>query len=110
MDYVNSGILRLLKKKENTFYELEKYKSMDSIMPFLQTDLLVEEISNLKIKHISGGGISVEQLVKKIDKDRYSALAYMLWYVHEFESKIKIKSQNTNASLLEFRKPKLLRK
>lgn len=110
MDYVNSGVLRLLKKKENTFYELEKHNFMNDIVPFLQTDLLVEEISNLKIKHISGGSISVEQLVRKIDKDRYSALAYMLWYVHEFESKIKIKSQNTNVSLLEFRKPTLLHK
>lgn len=107
MDYVNSGVLRLLNKKENTFYEAEKNNFENNILPFMQTDLLVEEISNLKIKHISGGNITVEKLVKKIDKDRYSALAYMLWYIHEFESKIKQKTTN-NPAIIKFRKPKLL--
>ena len=51
-------------------------------------DLLFEEISNLKLKFLSRDMITVEKVVKKIDKDRYSALVYMLWYVNEFETKL----------------------
>ena len=54
----------------------------------MQTDLLFEEISNLKLKFLSRDMITVEKVVKKIDKDRYSALVYMLWYINEFETKL----------------------
>ena len=40
-------------------------------------------MSNLKLKKTTNA-ITVEQVVKKIDKDRYSALAYALYYISQF--------------------------
>jgi ribonucleoside-diphosphate reductase alpha chain len=84
VDAVDSGRLRLLKKKHETEIEAEsvdKDTFQDKVVPHIQTDLLVEEISNLKIEHTTGGGIRVEKVVRRLDKDRYSALAYLLWYI-----------------------------
>jgi len=107
MDYVNSGVLRLLKKKEDSFYLSERANPQSDILPFVQTDLLVEEISNLKIKHLANGNFTVERLVKKTDKDRYSALAYVLFYIHEYQSKLRIISSDYSAPLFQFRKPNI---
>lgn len=80
MDYVETGKLRLLEKKLLTEYSEED-------MPFLQTDFFVEEVANLKLKHLSNGGLSIERLVAKMNKDRFSAVQYALWYVKTYMDK-----------------------
>ena len=77
MDYVETGKLRLLVKKEIVDYENDD-------MPYLQTDFFVEEVSNLQLKHLSNGGLSIDRLVKKMDKDRFSSVQYGLWYIKEY--------------------------
>ena len=90
IDMVESGKLRLLEKRtDSDFTDADRENYKEFVVPFVQTDLLFEEISNLKIKHMQNGALSVEKVVRKLDKDRYSALAYMLWYINEFESKVK---------------------
>ena len=106
IDMVDSGKLRLLEKKtDNLISENKDFKS--EILPFAQTDLLFEEISNLKLKNVDNGkALSVERVVKKIDKDRYSGLVYLLWYINEYESKIYQPKQSITPNL-QFRKPQL---
>ena len=43
-----------------------------------------EEIANLKLKQLPNGNVTIERVVKKMDKYRVSALIYVLWYINEF--------------------------
>lgn len=88
IDAIESKKLQLLDKKSNADYDTqdkEHFKTM--ILPHIQTDLLLEEIANLKLKVMQNGKYSVEQVTKRVNKDRYSAVAMGLWYIREFEDK-----------------------
>ena len=83
---VDGGKLRLLEKRQNTDYDInDKQNYIENILPYINTDFLIEEVANLKLKQ-SGAKLSIEQLIKKINKDRYSSLSYVLWYIDNFES------------------------
>ena len=58
---------------------------------------------------MTNGALSVEKVVKKVDKDRFSALSYLIFYITEYCSAVKSKNNNTNVSSLTAlaRKPKL---
>ena len=91
---VDGDKLQILEKNYNNNYSLDdKDYIKNSILPHVQTDLLIEEVANLKVKHLSGGKLTVEQLTKKVDKDRYSSTAYLLWYIKNFEDRIVNKSK-----------------
>jgi ribonucleoside-diphosphate reductase alpha chain len=88
IDMVDSQKLQLLKKNDNKDYDVNNVDYFKSeILPFVQTDLLLEEIANLKLKKLSSGKYTTEQVTKKINRDRFSAVAYGLWYIKEFEDK-----------------------
>lgn len=90
MDAVDSGTLRLLEKRQDSsFTEIERQSLNELVMPYMQTDFLFEEIANLKLKHLNNGGVTIEKVVKKVDKDRFSALAYLIWYIVEQRSEIE---------------------
>lgn len=85
IDMVDSGKLKLLEKRiDSEFTEEEWDEFDDKVRPFAETDAFIEETANLKLKHLSNGNVTVEKVVKKIDKDRVSAMIYMLWYVNKF--------------------------
>lgn len=110
IDAVESGKLKLLEKKQDTDFSSKDKQNMDlRVLPYIQTDLLFEEIANLKLKHMTNGALSVEKVVKKVDKDRFSALSYLIFYITEYCSAVKSKKNNTNVSSLTAlaRKPKL---
>lgn len=89
MDMVESGKLRLLEKKQDTDYDInDKENYITNILPFIHTDFLIEEIANLQLKHLPSGKVTVEKLIKKYNKDRFSALAYVLWYIKNYEDNI----------------------
>jgi ribonucleoside-diphosphate reductase alpha chain len=89
IDMVESGKLRLLEKKQNTDYDIKDKKNyMENILPFIQTDFLIEEVSNLQLKHLPSGKLSIEKVIRKINKDRVSSLMYGLWYIKTFEDNI----------------------
>ena len=49
-------------------------------MPFVQEELFFQEVGNLKLIQ-NGKNLSVEKVVNKFDKDRFSAVAYLLYYI-----------------------------
>lgn len=88
IDMIDAGKIRLLEKRNIT----SNYGNFENdVLPFIQTDLLFEEVNNLKIKYLPSGALTVEKVVSKLNKDRYSALVYLLWFIMEFYNKPKIK-------------------
>ena len=91
---VDSKKLRLLEKKQySDFSEKDWDKQEKFVEPFLQTDAFFEETANLKLKHLPNGGVSIEKVVKKLDKDRVSATIYVLWLINEFYRDIYAQSE-----------------
>ncbi|KIN51929.1 LAGLIDADG family homing endonuclease [Bacillus subtilis] len=86
LDYVESGKLKLLK----AFEDIKNQKDIaDDVMveaACIQTQLFIDEVANLRIKK-NQNSFTVEQVVKRIDKDRYSAIAYALYYIAQFLEK-----------------------
>jgi hypothetical protein len=109
IDAIESEKLQLLDKKSNSDYDAtnkENYVSM--ILPHIQTDFLLEEVANLKLKSTQNGKYTVEQVTKRINKDRYSSVAMGVWYIKEYEDKFIRDNSNADASkFFLFRKPKL---
>ena len=89
IDMVDSKKLRLLEKRQDNEFKEEEWDNFDEqVRPFFETDAFIEETANLKLKHLSNGKVSIEQVVKKIDKDRVSALIYVLWYINKFVQEV----------------------
>lgn len=111
IDMVDSGRLRLLKKRESSDVLIKDENDIETkIAPYVQTDLLIEEISNLKLRHLTNG-LGIEKVVKRLNKDRFSALSYVLFYINEFESQ---SNDNTGIDISQIigltRKPKIHRR
>jgi ribonucleoside-diphosphate reductase alpha chain len=103
IDAIESNKLQLLQKKDNKGYDVndtDYFKS--NILPHIQTDLFIEEVANLKLKQNSNGKYTVEQLTKRVDKDRYSATAYGLWYIKNFEDNMEEQKDVDISSYLFF--------
>lgn len=99
IDFVESGKLRLLEKKQDSNYDPEDMDYYNNnILPFLQTDMLIEECANLKIKQNANGKFSLEQVSKRIDKDRFMAVAYGLYYIKTYEDVFKTEKSDVNIS------------
>ena len=100
IDMVEGDKLRLLIKKNMSEYDLKDLENKSqNVLPYLLTDSLIEEISNLKLKVLPNGKISVEQVIKGYSKDKYSALAYVLWYIKTFEERIEEKEDDIEEML-----------
>lgn len=81
---VDSGLLKLLVRKQQQDFTDKEREFLDrNVMPFINTELLFMEISNLKLKILTGGNLSVEKVIRKVDKDKFSALSYVLFYIFE---------------------------
>ena len=89
IDMVGSGKLQLLEKRVNANYDVEDFNFIKSdVVPFMNTDILIEEIANLKLEVLQSGKLSIKQVTKRIDKDKYASLAYGLYYIKMFEDNI----------------------
>jgi hypothetical protein len=86
IDMVESSKIRLLEKRVMDTVDINSKDSVGNILPYMQTDTLVEEIANLQIKH--GTKLSLTQVLKKIDKDRIMSLMYGLWYIKNNENNV----------------------
>lgn len=87
IDFVESGKLRILENKTLTDYDInDKANYIENILPFINQNKLIEEIANLQLQQLPSGKYTLKKVVKKIDKDRFSAVAYMLWYIKTFEN------------------------
>lgn len=86
IDMVESKKLQLLTKKQDSNYDVndtDYFKS--NILPHIQTDFFIEEVANLKLKQLNSGKYTVEQVTKRVNKDRYSAVAYGCYYIMKYE-------------------------
>lgn len=84
IDYVESNKLKLVMSFDNIKENMPK--GVDKILleqTCFQYQKLIDEVSNLKLKKTQNS-ITVEQVIKRVDKDRYSATAYGLYYIELF--------------------------
>lgn len=77
------------------------------VQGFRMVDLLCEEIMNLEHKQ-NNNQIIVEQISKKIQKDKFSAFEYCLWYIYTLERENQIRRQERGDAWKYFavRKPR----
>lgn len=84
ISYIESKKIKSLRQfndyKENLPKDVNKIELEQAC---INIQYFIDEVSNLKLKKTSNG-ISVEPVVKKMDKDRYSATAYGLYYIDTF--------------------------
>lgn len=73
--------------------EKDMEKLYTRLLPYIETGLFVDEVMNLSYKERGHGGTTVEQISKQMDKDRYSAVSYGLWYIHLEEQKNQSKKR-----------------
>lgn len=107
MDCVEGGKLEIL-IKQNGHYDLNDKDYIANVLaPMSQTDLFIEEISNLQIVHMNTGKLNVKQLTRRVDKDRFSATSYGLYYIMKYENNIKkdVEPFDINAIFATFKKP-----
>lgn len=83
IDYVESNKLKLLKPFEDVKDEVSHELWEEYEMASIQTQLFIDEVSNLKLKKTQNS-VTVERLVRRIDKDRFSGLTYSLYYIVMF--------------------------
>jgi ribonucleoside-diphosphate reductase alpha chain len=88
IDNVESNRLKLVKSFDDIKDNLPSHiDELDAEVVTAQMQFLIDEVSNLKLKETQNKSVTVEQVVKRIDKDRYSALAYGLYYISLFLEK-----------------------
>ena len=89
IDCVDGKKLRLLEERKDNTLNPNSKEETENFIPFAQTNALVEEISNLKLKHLTNGEVTIEKVLKKIDKDRFSSLIYGLWWAMSYDNNLK---------------------
>jgi hypothetical protein len=109
---MNSLFMRWIGNNQVKFLESEsqakaRFKNKDQsklaeyLRPYTMTDFLQEEIMNLEYK-ASGHRIEVKQISKSIQKDRFSALKYGLFYVYQLEQKNKTEREQNIGDISAF--------
>lgn len=93
IDMVEGGKLQLLEKKNNNYTTDDE--ELKHLLPHIQTDFLLEEIANLKLKKLNSGKYTIEQITKRINKDRFSAVAYGCWYIKNYEDNLIEENENS---------------
>jgi hypothetical protein len=97
VDYFESGKVRMIRIYEEIKSEItKKVNDLDIRTQCMQVTRFIDEVANLKqINNDKTKTISVEQNIKSLDKDRYSAIAYALYYIRLFID-IEVKEKKSN--------------
>jgi len=86
IDYVESSKLKLVKPFDDIKTNIPKGTDRSLLeQTCMQYQFLIDEVSNLKLKKTTNS-ITVEQSIKKVDKDRWSATIYGLYFIELFMS------------------------
>lgn len=105
---VDSGKLQLLNKVDQNDIDYGDNDFMtNGSLASIQTDFLIEEVANLQLKTLNGGKLTVERNSKSMDKDRYSSLSYMAYYIMTYENKAKKETTLNVSQLFQFTAPRL---
>lgn len=90
IDMIDSYKLRFLENRNGGDYAIKDDDDLNSkVMPYVQEELFFQEVGNLKLIQ-NGKNLSIEKVLNKFDKDRFSAVAYLLYYI------IKIKDNSND--------------
>lgn len=91
---VNENIIKekMNKKKRKSDEELESQQR--KLMPHIETSLFVDEVMNLKYE-ARGNRTVVSRVSTQMDKDRYSAVSYGLYYIYLKEQKNQQRRRQT---------------
>lgn len=92
---VHEGIKDLEKKNKHKIKDSEELAM--SQLPYMLTDVLCEEIMNLKYKQ-SGNDTKVERVSTRIKKDKFSSVMYGLYWIYLEELKNKEAKRKKNTS------------
>ena len=77
------------------------------LMPYEMTSRLMDELNNLRLKPTGvQNQFKVERISKSIEKDRFSALEYLLYRVKYYEDKEIYKKKHRNIKDYVFFSPK----
>lgn len=95
----NEGIKDLEKKLKRKIKDSEEISNYQ--LPYILTDVLCEEIMNLKYKQ-QGNVTKAEQISKRIKKDKYSALLYGLYWIYLDEQKNKESQRKFDGDISKF--------
>lgn len=104
LSQISSGKVKFLvdeMEAKNNLLRSKEGKSMsgsemaDYLAPYLNTTILKDEMLNLRSKQ-AGKDLSLERINNGIQKDRFSALEYLLWCVKELEDKSRTKKESSN--------------
>ena len=105
---IESGKLQLLDKvDQNRADSMDNDIFKNGLMPSIQTDFFIEEVANLQLKTLNGGKLTVERNSKSLDKDRYSSVSYMCYYIMTYENKTIKESTIDISSLFRFNMQKI---
>lgn len=97
----NEGIKDIEKKEKRKIKESEEISRLQ--LPYILTDILFEEIMNLRYKQ-SGNDTKIERISNRIQKDKFSALMYGLYWIHLEERKNILKNRSTTININDFPK------
>lgn len=80
---VKDKLMATKKGQRMNYLSREKF-----LLPYTMTSRLIDEMNNLKLKASGAAGqIAVEQISRRINKDRVSALSYGLYRIKYYEDK-----------------------
>lgn len=102
IDAIDSGTLRFLESRNGgDDYAIRTDEDLNSkVMPYVQEELFFQEVGNLKLIQ-NGRNLSVEKVVNKFDKDRFSATAYLLYFILKVE---EVDNQKGSTDIKSFAK------
>jgi ribonucleoside-diphosphate reductase alpha chain len=86
IDYVEGDKLRLIKPWSKIKPDKELFSEEEESCSLFcdQTQRFIDQVANLKLEQASNGKNSVKQVIKKIDKDIFSAIEYGIYYIDMF--------------------------
>lgn len=113
---VSNHRVKLLKSESAVKSDISKNKKISTeklvkkLQPFLMSDIMCDEIMNLQYKQ-SGNTTKIKQISRSINKDKFSALEYGLFWIYLEEQKNKINSKTESIDLSSlfstYKKPKI---
>lgn len=97
------GTLRLLVPSEEVDHLRKSEEITDEeFSVFVGTDLLQQELSNIKQVETNSNNIVYEKIVNATKKDRATSLGYGLHFIYEIEVNNKLNSNNNDFDPLDY--------
>lgn len=85
MECIETERIKLLALKDYGDYSyLKESEKIEKMIPFIQTNFLVDEIQNIKLKVFNNGKLGIERATTRLQKDRFTSFMYGLFYIMKF--------------------------